>query len=129
VERCWQHGGSKVLAQLEGVADRNAAEALSGSKIWIDAAEVEIDEDEYLWEELTGFSVVTTDGKQLGTVVALVEFGAQDNLCVATPDDADIAGEWMIPFIEDVIVEIDDEQEIITIEMLEGMEACFTPSS
>jgi len=111
------------------VEDCDAAESLKHAKIWIDASEVVVDEDEYLWEELTGFTVVTGEGMLIGTVTGLAEFGAQDNLCVAAPAEADVHGEWLIPFIEEVIVEIDDESQTITIEMLEGMEACFTPSS
>ena len=134
VERCWAHGGgNKLLAKLEGVDDCNAADALNKQAIWIDAAEVEVDEDEYLWEELVGFKVISTEGEILGKVDALVEFGAQDNLCVVTTDESSYAngqpGEWMLPFIEDVVVLIDDENETIEVELPEGMDACFTPRS
>lgn len=134
VERCWAHGGgNKLLAKLEGVDDCNAADALNKQTIWIDAAEVELDEDEYLWEELVGFKVITTSGEVLGKVDALVEFGAQDNLCVVTTDESNYAngqpGEWMLPFIEDVVMLIDDESETIEVELPEGMDACFTPRS
>ena len=133
VERCWQHKGSKLLAMLEGIADVNAAETLKKQTIWIDAAEVEVEDDEYLWEELTGFKVVTTKGELLGQVDGLVEFGAQDNLCVITTGETTYAGgqsgEWMLPFIEDVVCSIDDENETIEVELLEGMDACFTPRS
>ncbi len=88
-----------------------------------------MDEDEYLWEDLTGFRVVTTDGRLLGTVKGLVEFGAQDNFCVVTPDNSDEPGEWLLPFIEDVVVAIDDETGTIKVRLLDGMDACFTPSS
>jgi 16S rRNA processing protein RimM len=107
----------------------NAAEALKRATIWVDASEVEVDEDEYLWEELTGFKVIASDGELLGTVEGLVEFGAQDNLCVVTPDNAEQPGEWLLPFIEDVILTIDEEAETIEVELLEGMDACFTPRS
>ena len=131
VERCWQHKGSKLLAMLEGIDNANAAEALKKQTIWIDASEVEVDEDEYLWEELAGFKVITTDGTVLGRVDGLVEFGAQDNLCVTTTDESTYAngqsGEWMLPFIEDVVLSIDDANETIEVELPEGMDACFTP--
>ena len=133
VERCWQHKGSKLLALLEGIDDVNAAEALKKRTIWIDASEVELEEDEFLWEELTGFKVVTSEGVVLGRVDGLVEFGAQDNLCVVTTDATTYAGgqpgEWMLPFIEDVVRSVDDENETIEVELPEGMDACFTPRS
>ncbi|MDT8376856.1 MAG: ribosome maturation factor RimM [Mariprofundaceae bacterium] len=129
VERCWSHGGSKLLAKLEGVDDCNGAEALKKSTIWVNASEVELEDDEYLWEELTGYRVVTTDGVLLGTVTGMAEFGAQDNFCVATPDNSDEPGEWLLPFIGDVVVAINDESRTIEVELLEGMDACFTPRS
>jgi 16S rRNA processing protein RimM len=118
-----------VLAKLESIDDCNAADALKKASVWIEADAVEVDEDEYLWEELTGYQVVTTDGTLLGTVDRLIEFGAQDNFCVTTPDNSDEPGEWLLPFIEDVVVAIDDKTRTIEVELLEGMDACFTPSS
>jgi len=114
---------------LEGVDNATLAGSFKKQTIWIEADEVEVDEDEYLWDELTGFTVITSRGDLLGTVTGLAEFGAQDNLCVITPDDAHQTGQWMLPFIEDVIIDIDESEQVITIELLEGMEACFTPRS
>ncbi len=118
---------------LEGIDDCNAAETLKKANIWIEADAVEVDEDEYLWEELAGFQVVTTDGALLGTVEGLLEFGAQDNLCVVTSNDTVYGngqqGQWVLPFIEDVVVLIDEESKTIEVELLEGMDACFTPKS
>ncbi|MES0371671.1 MAG: ribosome maturation factor RimM [Mariprofundaceae bacterium] len=130
VNRCWAHGGGKkLLAELEGVIDCNAADALKKSTIWVDASEVDVDEGEYLWEELTGFKVFTTAGVLLGTVAGLLEFGAQDNLSVVTSADAGQPGEWLLPFIDDVVVSVDEEAQTIEVNLLEGMDACFTPRS
>lgn len=118
-----------MLAKLEGIDDCSSADLLKKASVWIEANAVELDEGEYLWEELTGFRVVTTDGTLLGTVAGLVEFGAQDNLSVTTPDNSDQPGEWLLPFIEDVVVAIDEETRTIEVELLEGMDACFTSSS
>ena len=107
----------------------NAAELLAGMKIWILADEIEVDEDEYLWQDLIACEVVQEDGQLLGSVTALEEYGAQDILTVHTPDGAAQPGEWMLPFIEDVIIEVDIEARRITVSLPEGMEACFTPKS
>jgi len=128
VNRCWQHG-KRMLAEINGIADCNSAEILKGLKIWIPASEVNTDDDEYLWEELIGCEVQTAgDGKVIGSVVAMEEYGAQDNLVVKTPVDADQPGEWLIPFTEEIIVEVDLDKVRIMIEIPEGMDACFTPS-
>jgi 16S rRNA processing protein RimM len=126
VQRCWQHG-RRILAELQDVSDVDAAESLAGVKIWVPAEEVEVDEDEYLWQDLIGCEVYQADGDLLGSVTALEEYGAQDILTVHTPDDAAQAGEWMLPFIEDVIIDVDIEAKRITVMLPEGMDACFTP--
>ncbi|ATX81286.1 16S rRNA processing protein RimM [Mariprofundus ferrinatatus] len=129
VKRCWQHG-KRMLADLEGIADCNSAEKLKGQKIWVPLSEVEVDEGEYLWEELIGCEVILDESDELlGTVVALEDYGAQDNLVVKAPDDAESQGEWLIPFIEEVIVEVDLEEGIIAVDLPDGMDACFTPRS
>lgn len=129
VKRCWQHG-KRILADIEGIDECNRAEALKGLKIWVPVSDVEVDEDEYLWEELIGCEVVVEEsGELLGNVSALEEYGAQDNLVVRTPATAEAQGEWLIPFIEEIIVEVDLDAKRIAIEMPEGMDACFTPRS
>jgi len=126
VQRCWQHG-RRILAELDGVADVDAAEALAGRKIWVPVSEVEVDEEEYLWQDLIGCDVVLTDGELLGSVTALEEYGAQDILTVHTSEGAARTGEWMLPFIEDVILDVDIGARRITVNLPEGMDACFTP--
>ncbi len=127
VKRCWQHG-KRMLAELEGVTDCNRAESLKGLKVWIPESEVETDDDEYLWEDLIDCAVIRqADEQLLGTVTALEEYGAQDNLLVQTTEDAAVQGEWLIPFTEQIVVGVDLDEGIIVVDMPEGMEVCFTP--
>jgi len=126
VRRCWLHG-KRVLAELEGINDRDAADALKGKKVWVSQAEVEIADDEYLWEELVGCEVVTDAGELLGFVTALQEYGAQDILTVRTPEGATEPGEWLLPFIREVVLDVDLDGRRIYIHLPEGMDACFTP--
>lgn len=129
VKRCWAHG-KRMLVELDGIEERGQAELLRGLKVWIPAEAVEVDEDEYLWEELTGCeAVLAADGSLLGVVTGLEEYGAQDILVVATAEDAEVAGVWMLPFIEEVVVGVDLDQRRITVDLPEGMDACFTPRS
>jgi len=125
LRRCWQHG-KRILAELEGVTDCDAAAALKGKKIWIPADEVTLLDGEYLWEDLIGCRVVQGD-QLLGYVTALEEYGAQDNLRVETALEAAEPGEWLIPFIDAIIISVDLEAALITVDLPEGMDACFTP--
>jgi len=127
LKRCWQHG-KRMLAEIEGVIDCSSAEALKGLKIWISSDEVESDEDEYLWVELIGCQVVRQGSNELlGTVTALEEYGAQDNLLVKTVEGAELQGEWLIPFTGQVVTEVNLDDGVIVVDMPEGMDACFTP--
>ncbi len=125
---CHQHK-KRILAKLEGIEHINQAEALKGMKIFVSEDEVEIDEDEYLWQDLIGCTVFDQDGHKLGEVSALHEYGAQDNLEIKTTEGMDESGEWLLPFIEDVIVEVDLDARKIQVELLDGMDACFSPKS
>jgi 16S rRNA processing protein RimM len=72
-----------LLASLEGVNDRDAAEALMGRDVAVLREEMpEADEDEYYWDELIGLDVVNIQGQALGRVVGLLETGANDVLQV-----------------------------------------------
>jgi len=126
VARCWQHG-KRMLAEINGISDCDSATAFKGMKIWVPADDVETDDDEYLWEELIGCEVRDADSL-LGTVIALEEYGAQDNLVVKAAADAAQQGEWLIPFTEEIITTVDLDNNLIVIDMPEGMDACFTPS-
>ncbi|MDQ6986333.1 MAG: ribosome maturation factor RimM [Mariprofundaceae bacterium] len=131
VVRCWQHG-KRILVDLHGIDDYQQAEALKQMRIWVDADAAEADADEYLWADLIGCEVHqrTGDGSAqiLGTVIALEDYGAQDILTVRTPDDGEKTGEWLLPFIEDVVLDVDLAARRITVILPEGMDACFTPN-
>ncbi len=126
VLRCWQHG-KRILAQLDGINDVATAEALHGQTIRVPRDAVAVDEDEYLWQDLIGCTVADEQGELLGKVTALEDYGAQDTLIVRTLPEALQQGEWMIPFIEPVIIDVDMDRRHITVAMLPGMDACFTP--
>ncbi len=91
-----------LLARLEGVNDRTAAEALQGMEVAVLRDEFpEPDEDEFYWDELIGLEVVNTEGESLGKVQGLLETGAHDVLQVMGER------ERLIPFVEAFIREVD----------------------
>jgi 16S rRNA processing protein RimM len=68
-------------ARFEGVADRNAAEALRGTLVEVDRdALPPLGEGEYYHADLLGLPCVDGQGTALGTVVAVENFGAGDLL-------------------------------------------------
>ena len=109
-----QHG-TGIIAKLSKVDTRNQAEALVHSEIWVSTKELLVlPEGEYYWFELTGLNVVTLDGQSLGSVIRLMETGANDVLVVANDSDAD---EILIPYIRDeVIKKVDLNKKCITVD-------------
>ena len=74
-----------IVARLEPVADRNAAEALKGARIFVSRADFPppSSPDEYYWVDLIGLDVVNREGLALGEVRDLLSTGPQTVLVVA----------------------------------------------
>lgn len=95
--------GDGVVAKLEGVGDRNAAEALDGLFVGAprDALPATADE-EYYWADLVGLEVVNEQDGILGRVASLIETGAHDVLVVR-----DGERERLLPFVAQVVRKVD----------------------
>jgi 16S rRNA processing protein RimM len=97
------HGGKVLIAKLQGIVDRTAAEKCKGMLIAVPRAELpEQPEGEYYWSDLIGLTVENLAGEVFGTVDALLETGANDVLVVKGA-----AGETLMPFIASVIQKVD----------------------
>ena len=80
-------GGKTAVARIEGVADRSSAEALRGSLIEVDRDSLPaLEAGEYYHIDLIGLAAVDASGAQIGTVVAVENFGAGDLLEIALAD-------------------------------------------
>lgn len=76
-----------VIARLDRVRDRTAAEALKGTRLYVPRERLpQPDEDEFYLSDLIGLRVELADGQGYGTVKAVFDFGAGDVLEVARPD-------------------------------------------
>ena len=96
---------------LEGVTDRNQAELLRGTEVYIDRAHaVELDEDENFICDLEGLEAYDTQGNHIGT---LREVLTPNQICDVYVFDTP-RGEMMIPALRRVVKEVDlDEEKII----------------
>ena len=75
--------GKAVVAQLDGVNDRDGAASLMGWDIFISPDQLpKVAKGEYYWSDLIGLNVETDLGIQLGAVDSLLETGANDVLVV-----------------------------------------------
>ena len=70
-----------LVARLRGVADRNAAERLANLRLFVPRERLPPPAaDEFYHADLIGLRAVTADGAEIGTVVAMHDFGAGDLL-------------------------------------------------
>jgi 16S rRNA processing protein RimM len=92
--------GPSLLAKLDGVDTREAAEALLRQQIAVPRSALpKPARNEYYWAELIGMSVRNQEQRDLGQVVRLVEAGDHDVLVIRGEP-----GETLIPFVQAVYV-------------------------
>jgi 16S rRNA processing protein RimM len=87
------------IARFAEIGDRNAAEALRGTLLWVtrDALPA-LDEGEYYHADLIGLAAVTDAGEAVGRVVAVENFGAGDVVEIERPPVEGRAGKrFMVP--------------------------------
>lgn len=94
----------QLLAALDGVTDRNGAEALKGTRLFVDRDRLPPpDVDEYYASDLEGLDAELPDGSPLGRVHGVQDFGAGDVLEIRSPT----WGSVMVPFTEAIVPVID----------------------
>jgi 16S rRNA processing protein RimM len=95
--------GSSVVAAVQGVEDRSAAQALRGARVYVSRASFPTpDAGEYYWVDLIGLAVVNRQGETLGEVEGLLETGAHAVLRVRRGD-----AELLIPFVDAYVDRVD----------------------
>lgn len=111
--------GKGVIAHLEGWDTPEAARALLTAKIAIPREQLPPPrEGEYYWNDLIGLQVMAVNSaapdRVLGTVISLMETGANDVLVVQEVGDA--PKEHLIPFIDGVIVNVDLDAKVLRVD-------------
>jgi len=111
------HGRGRVLAALDGVTSRDAAEALVGSVVLVDIRDLPpAAEDEFYYHEVADFRVETTAGERLGEIAETFATGLNDVWVVRGG-----SREYLIPVIADVVRAIDRAGRRIVIEPVPGL--------
>ncbi|MDE6274407.1 MAG: ribosome maturation factor RimM [Clostridiales bacterium] len=103
-------GAGIVYLGLRGVPDRNAAELLRGVSVCVPREEMpETEEGTYYVADLLEASIVTEEGEALGTLTDIRQ--AATDVYTLTAGDKEI----LFPVADGVIVSVDVEQKIITV--------------
>ncbi|MCG5433738.1 ribosome maturation factor RimM [Mycobacterium sp. MYCO198283] len=112
-----EHGG-RLLLRLDGVADRDAADALRGTLFLIDSAELPaLDEpDEFYDHDLQGLAVRTVAGVAVGNVTEVLHTAGGELLAVHTGDR-----EVLVPFVSAIVTSVSLADRLIEIDPPEGL--------
>lgn len=104
--------GKYWLAEIEGIADRTAAEKLRGTKLWIERSALPAaGENEYYYNDLIGLDAFGPEGQPEGRVIDVQNFGAGDLLEIQPP-----SGEsYYLPFTKETAPVVDTGKGRITI--------------
>lgn len=99
---------------LEGVDDREAADALRGRELWIDRTKLPaLSDDEYYLADLVGLEVVRERAgvsESLGRITGVTSNTAQDLLCVRLR-----GREWLLPALPPFIVAIEAQRVLVDV--------------
>jgi 16S rRNA processing protein RimM len=93
-----------LVARIDGVEDRDAAQALRGVRLYVARAALpEPEEEAYYHADLIGLTAEDPDGRPLGTVAAVENYGAGDFLEIARPEGAPL----LVPFTTAAVPVVD----------------------
>ncbi len=104
-----------VIVRFKGVNDRNAAEALNGTELFIDRSQLpddELDQDEFFQTDLIGLKAIDEDGNSHGVVSAIFDFGGGDLIELSEKGKRPM----LIPFTEAAVPEVDFEKGILRVD-------------
>ena len=107
-----------VLLKFEGYDRVEDVTAFRGKELYVERADaVQLGPDEYYIGDLIGMEVYLEDGTQLGILKDVIETGANDVYQVERTG----AKEVLIPAIRQCVLQVNPEENRMTVHLLEGM--------
>ena len=108
-----------LVARLKGVSDRNTAEQLANTRLYVARAALpEPAADEFYHADLIGLTAEGRDGTALATIVAIHDFGAGDLLELRPRDGGNTV---MLPFTAETVPVVDIAGGRVVIDPPEGL--------
>lgn len=112
------HNNSTAYATFEDIDHIDKAKALVHKKMYLPNDKMpERDPDDFRWTDLVGFLVIDEEHGELGEIVDVTEMPQQYIATVELQEGKQL----LFPLSEDLILGIDDEDEIIEVDLPEGL--------
>jgi 16S rRNA processing protein RimM len=114
VKQAKMHSGNVVIA-LDGVTDRDQAEALKGARILVGRNVFpRAENDSYYWVDLVGCKVINLQGESLGEVIEVNDNGAHGIIVLGNPETNVVM--QLVPFVKEVVQSVDLPNKLITLD-------------
>ncbi|GAB5375463.1 MAG: ribosome maturation factor RimM [Acuticoccus sp.] len=109
--------GKALVGEFDGIGDRNAAETLRGTELYVPRQRLpRPDDDEYYHVDLIGLAARTLAGEPLGHVRAVNDYGAGDILEIAGD-----GGTVLVPFTRAIVPTVDLAAGLLTVDPPAGL--------
>ena len=110
------HSKELLRVKVKGIEDRNAAESLIGTGLYIERTKLPAtEEEEFYHTDLIGLMVLDSQGNKVGVVNALYNFGAGDLIEIKTIENR----LEMLPFTKAFVPNINLKEGFIIVEMVQ----------
>ena len=108
---------NKLIVHPQDCNNRDDAEKFRGKKIFSQSSNFpETNKDEYYVRDLIGFRVIMINGKKIGNVISVKNFGASDLLETKINNKT-----FYIPMNKDNLVSVDMDKKKIIVNLLKGI--------
>lgn len=108
-----------VLLKLKGIDDMTTAERYKTKEVRIpEEWALPCGEDEYYIKDLYGMTVIEDNGSEVGVIKDVIFTGANDVYEIKRQNGKNL----LIPAIKDCILKVDTENNIMTVNLPEGLE-------
>ena len=109
----------RLLVTFEGVVGRDAAEALRGLLLLVDASDLTPSDDpeEFYDHELEGLEVVDVQGSRVGVVAEVLHTAASELLAVRRDDGSEV----LVPFVTEIVPTVDVMARRVVVDPPEGL--------
>lgn len=107
-----------VLIKFKGIETVEQAEKLRNSIVEIDRSDaIPLEEGQYFIADLIGLNVYLENGEKLGILEDIYNTGSSDIYVVKN----ELGKQFLLPYIDDVIKNIDLDNEKITVHLIKGL--------
>ncbi len=113
-----RYQGNVAILKLEGVDDRNAAEAQKNKGVFMEESQLaELPEDTYYVRDLVGIHVLQEDGGLLGELTDVIQNSGQDLYQIKLETGKNI----LLPAVREFVLKIEMDERQMTVSLPEGL--------